>query len=45
LDLSVPPTGNHIYVTWFGIFRLSGGKIIESWDTFNVLEMMEQLKG
>jgi predicted SnoaL-like aldol condensation-catalyzing enzyme len=43
--LGVPPTDNHINVTWFGIFRLSEGKIIESWDTFNVVEMTEQLKG
>ena len=39
--LGVPPTDNHINVTWFGIFRLSEGKIIESWDTFNVVEMTE----
>lgn len=39
------PTGNHINVTWFGIFRLSEGKILESWDTFNVMEMADQLKG
>jgi steroid delta-isomerase-like uncharacterized protein len=43
--MGVPPTGNHISVTWFGVFRLSEGKIVESRDTFNVLEMMEQLKG
>ena len=43
--LRVPPTDNHINVTWFGIFRLSEGKIIESWDTFTVVEMTEQLKG
>jgi predicted ester cyclase len=41
--MGVPPTGNPIYVTWFGIFRLSGGRIVESWDTFNVVEMMRQL--
>ncbi len=43
--LGVSPTDNHVNVTWFGIFRLSEGKIIESWDTFNVVEMTEQLKG
>ncbi len=43
--MGVPPTGNHINVTWFGIFCLSEGKIVEGWDIFNVLEMTEQLKG
>lgn len=42
--MDVPPTGNRIDVTWFGIFRLSGGRIVESWDTFNVVEMMRQLR-
>jgi predicted ester cyclase len=41
--MDVPPTGNRIDVTWYGIFRLSGGRIVESWDTFNVVEMMQQL--
>ena len=41
--MGVPPTGNRIDVTWYGIFRLSGGRIVESWDTFNVVEMMQQL--
>jgi steroid delta-isomerase-like uncharacterized protein len=41
--MEVSPTGNRIEVTWFGIFRLSDGKIVESWDTFNVLEMMRQI--
>ena len=42
--MGVPPTGNGIEVTWFGFFRLSGGRIVESWDTFNVVEMMQQLE-
>ena len=42
--MDVPPTGNRIDVTWFGIFHLSGGRIVESWDTFNVVEMMRQLR-
>jgi predicted ester cyclase len=41
--MDVPPTGNRIDVTWFGILRLSGDKIVESWDTFNVVEMMQHL--
>ena len=42
--MDISPTGNRIDVTWFGIFCLSDGKIVESWDTFNVLEMMRQLE-
>jgi steroid delta-isomerase-like uncharacterized protein len=42
--MDVPPTGNRIDVTWFGIFCLSDGRIVESWDTFNVVEMMQQLR-
>ena len=41
--MGIVATGNRIAVTSFGIFRLSGGKIMDSWDTFNVLEMMQQL--
>ena len=41
--MGIAATGNRIAVTSFGIFRLPGGKIVESWDTFNVVEMMQQL--
>ena len=41
--MSIAATGNRIAETSFGIFRLSGGRIVESWDTFNVVEMMQQL--
>ena len=41
--MGIAATGNRIAVTSFGIFRLSGGRIVESWDTFNVVEMMQQL--
>ena len=41
--MAVAPTGRQVVVGWFGMFRLSDGKVVESWDTFNVLEMMRQL--
>jgi predicted ester cyclase len=41
--MGIAATGNQIAVTSFCIFRLSGGKIVESWDTFHVVEMMQQL--
>lgn len=41
--MGIAATGNRVAVTSFGIFRLSGGSIVESWDTFNAVEMMQQL--
>jgi steroid delta-isomerase-like uncharacterized protein len=41
--LGVATTDKQIAVGWFGMFRLSDGKVVESWDTFNVTEMMQQL--
>ncbi len=41
--MGVPPTGGEIEVTWYGVFRVSEGKIVDSWDTFNVVELMQQL--
>lgn len=41
--MGVAPTGRRVVVGWFGMFRLSGGKVVESWDTFDVLEMTRQL--
>ena len=42
--MDIPATGHRIDVTWFGVFHLSEGKIVESWDTFNVIEMSQQLQ-
>ncbi len=41
--MGIAATGNRIAVTSFGIFRLSEGKIKESWDTLNIVELMQQL--
>ena len=41
--LGLPATGNRIEVTASGIFRVSGGKVAESWDHFDALGMLEQL--
>lgn len=41
--MGLPATGRRISVASFGFFRLSGGRIVESWDTYNVLELLEQL--
>jgi steroid delta-isomerase-like uncharacterized protein len=39
----IAPTGNQITVTGIGIFRFSDGKVVESWDNFDQLGMMQQL--
>jgi steroid delta-isomerase-like uncharacterized protein len=41
--MGIPATGNRIEVAGFGIFRMLGGKIVESWDTFDATTMMQQL--
>jgi steroid delta-isomerase-like uncharacterized protein len=39
----IAPTGKQITVTGIGIFRFSDGKVVESWDNFDQLGMMQQL--
>lgn len=39
----IAPTGKQISVTGIGIFRFSDGKVVESWDNFDQLGMMQQL--
>jgi len=40
----IAPTGKELEVTGIGIFRFSPeGKVVESWDSFDQLGMMQQL--
>jgi steroid delta-isomerase-like uncharacterized protein len=39
----IAPTGKELDITGIGIFRFSGGKVVESWDNFDQLGMMRQL--
>lgn len=41
--LGLPATDKSVEVTSIGIFRISGGKVAESWDHFDALGMLEQL--
>lgn len=41
--LGLAATGNRIKVSSSGIFRISGGKVVESWDHFDALGMLKQL--
>jgi steroid delta-isomerase-like uncharacterized protein len=43
--LGVPPTGKTIRITGISILHASGGKIIEAWQNWDMLGMMEQIQG
>ena len=38
-----PPTGNRMEMTGISIERLSEGKVVESWDNYDAMGMMQQL--
>lgn len=39
----VPPTGNRVTVPGITIFRFANGKIVERWDHWDTLGLMQQL--
>ena len=41
--MGVPATGNKVTVTGIGIDRIEGGKIVEHWEQFDAMGMMQQL--
>jgi len=41
--MGIPPTGKQVVVTGTGIFRISGGKVVEQWVNWDALGMMQQL--
>lgn len=41
--MGVAPTGKRIETTAVGIDRFSGGKIVESWEQYDALGMLQQL--
>jgi steroid delta-isomerase-like uncharacterized protein len=41
--MGIPPTGKEIRVTGIDIDRIEGGKIAETWNEFNQMDMMVQL--
>jgi steroid delta-isomerase-like uncharacterized protein len=42
--MGIPPTNNWVAVTGMSIERISGDKIVETWDNYDALGMMQQLK-
>jgi predicted ester cyclase len=43
--LSVAPTGKTVHVTGISILRLSGTMFVEAWQNWDMLGMMQQIKG
>jgi predicted ester cyclase len=43
--LGMPPTGVNIHVTGITIIRVAGGKMVEGWQNWDMLGMMQQIKG
>jgi steroid delta-isomerase-like uncharacterized protein len=41
--LGVPASGNQVTVTGIGIDRIEGGKIVEHWEQFDAMGMMQQM--
>src|SRR3712207_716323 len=41
--MGIAPTGNRVRVTGITISRIEDGKIVEEWDNFDALGMMQQL--
>ena len=41
--MGIPSTGNKVTVTGIGIDRLVDGKIVEHWEQFDTMGMMQQI--
>jgi steroid delta-isomerase-like uncharacterized protein len=41
--MGILPTGNQVTVQGISIERISGGKIVETWDYYDALGMMQQI--
>jgi predicted ester cyclase len=43
--LGIAPTGVVVHVTGISILRVAGGKLVEGWQNWDMLGMMEQIQG
>jgi steroid delta-isomerase-like uncharacterized protein len=41
--MGIPPTGRHIAITGISIHRFANGKVVESWVSYDMMGMMQQL--
>ena len=42
--LGIPPTGKTVHVTGMGIIRVAGGKLVEGWQNWDMLGMLNQIQ-
>jgi steroid delta-isomerase-like uncharacterized protein len=42
--LGVPPTGNHVRATGITVFRIAGGKVVESWTSIDLSPTEEEVQ-
>jgi steroid delta-isomerase-like uncharacterized protein len=43
--LGFPPTGKTVHVTGISILRVAGGMMVEGWQNWDMLGLMEQIRG
>ena len=41
--MGIAPTGKQVTITGIAIDRIDGGKIVEEWENFDRMSMMQQL--
>jgi steroid delta-isomerase-like uncharacterized protein len=42
--LGIPPTGNHVTTTGISVYRIAGGKVVESWTSTDLSPTEEELR-
>jgi predicted ester cyclase len=42
--MGMPPTGRTVHVTGITILRVADGKVIEAWQNWDMLGMMQQIQ-
>jgi steroid delta-isomerase-like uncharacterized protein len=42
--MGISPTGRKVEVAGYAFFRLEDGKVVESWDTYDVWNLLQQLR-
>jgi steroid delta-isomerase-like uncharacterized protein len=43
--LGVPATGKTVHVTGISILRIAGGRMVEGWQNWDMLGLLEQIQG
>ena len=41
--MGIAPTGNEVAITGITIHRIEGGKIVEEWENWDALGLMQQV--